>query len=157
MDERGGIGFHNNLPWHLRSDLQRFRQITMGHHLVMGRKTWESIGRVLPGRVMVVLSRQASLTLPGCVVQHSMDQVLAHIRLTGETIAFIIGGGEIFVQALPVVDRIYLTRVHTIVQADTFFPPIYFSDWRLTEFQCHEPDEQDDFASTFMLLDPIRA
>jgi dihydrofolate reductase len=152
MDEMGGIGKDNRLPWHLSSDLKRFKQLTMGHHLVMGRKTYETIGHPLPGRTTIVITRNQQYPAEGYLVATSLDEALDLVRENGETEAFIAGGGEIFTLALPLADRIYLTRVHAQVQADVFFPPFSPEGWRQIESIEQLSDEKNDYPSTFIIF-----
>ncbi len=116
------IGRDNTIPWHLPGDLARFRTTTMGHPLIMGRRTFESIGRPLPGRSNIVLSRDRDLILPGCLVVHSLDQALEACR--GRDRAFIIGGEQLYRDALPLADEIILTVLEREVEGDTFFPEL---------------------------------
>lgn len=152
MDERGGIGKDNRLPWHLSSDLKTFKQVTMGHHLIMGRKTYETINRSLPGRTVIVISRNLQFQAMGCQVVAGLEEALALARKSGETEAFIAGGGEIFTQALPLADRIYLTQVHAQVEADVFFPAFRLEDWEEIEAIHHAGGEKDDYPFTFKVL-----
>jgi len=122
MDEKRGIGKAGKLPWRLSSDLRRFKALTMGHHIIVGRKTFESIGKPLPGRRTVVVTRNPSLSPEGCLIAGSVKEAIAVAQANGETEAFVIGGGDIYAQALDVADRIYLTQVHAEVDADSFFP-----------------------------------
>ncbi len=156
MDEAGGIGLAGTLPWRLSADLRHFKQRTLGHHLIMGRKTFESIGRSLPGRTTLILSRKHDYTHPACQaptcrVLPSLDRALAFAREAGEDEAFIVGGSEIFSQALPLATRLYLTRVHTQTQADVFFPEFELSGWRLQETFFQPADEKNEFPFTFSL------
>jgi dihydrofolate reductase len=148
MDERRGIGVNNRLAWHLPADMRRFKALTMGHHLIVGRKTWESIGKSLPGRTMIVLSRQGGAQFAG-----SLSQALRLAESRGETEVFVIGGGEIFDQALPQANRMYLTLVHAITQADVFFPNYRAQEWRVIASERHEADENNTFAMTFLVLE----
>lgn len=125
------IGANNQLPWHLSADLKRFKALTMGHHIIMGRKTWESFGRLLPGRRHVIVSRQPGYSVAGAQVVHSLDAAIA--ACTGDDEIFVIGGGEIYRQALPVTDRIYLTEIIREFDGDTRFPELDKALWRLTE------------------------
>jgi len=152
MDEMGGIGKDNRLPWHLSSDLKRFKQLTLGHHLLMGRKTYETIGRPLPGRTTIVITRNPQYQAAGCLVAPSLEEALGLARENGETEAFIAGGGEIFTLALPLADRIYLTRVHAQVEADVFFPPFSLEGWRQIETIEQPADEKNDYPAKFILL-----
>lgn len=152
MDEKGGIGQDNRLPWHLSADLKRFKALTMGHHLIMGRKTYDSIGRLLPGRVMVIITRNPEYRIEGCLIAHSLEEALRIVDQAGESEAFIIGGGQIFAQALPLADRIYLTRVHTVSQADVFFPPFDPQEWSIQTISEIPADDKNQFSSTYMIL-----
>jgi dihydrofolate reductase len=152
MDEKNGIGKDNHLPWHLSADLKRFKALTMGHHVIMGRKTYESIGRPLPGRTMVIITRSPDYQAEGCLVTHSLEEALDIARQAGETEAFVIGGGQIFAQALPLADRIYLTRVHTVSEADVFFPPLDIEDWSIQDTSGVPADDKNQFSSTYMVL-----
>jgi dihydrofolate reductase len=149
VSENGGIGKDDRLPWHLRADLQRFKRLTMGHHLIMGRKTYESIGRRLPGREMIILSRQRSFHTEGCFQAKTFFQALELAREHGETEVFVIGGEAVFHQALPFAEKMYLTRVHATIDADTFFPQIDADQWELIWEEAHPADEDNDFAYTF--------
>ena len=116
------IGRDNTLPWRLPADLRRFKRLTLGHHLVVGRKTWESIGRPLPGRKMVVITRQRNFRADGVEVVHYVDDALAVARKNGEDEVFIAGGEDIYRQTLARAHRLYLTRVHATLEGDAFFP-----------------------------------
>ncbi len=153
MDERRGIGKDGRLPWHLSADLKRFKGLTMGHHLIMGRKTYESIGRPLPGRTMIVITRNPEYHPEGCQVAHSLAEALDMAQERGESEAFVIGGGQIFAQALPHADRLYLTLVHTVTEADTLFPALEQDLWIEEESSYHPADEKNQFPFTDILLD----
>ncbi len=149
MDENRGIGIDNKMPWHLPSDLKRFKRITMGHHLIMGRKTYQSIGKPLPGRTIIILSRNPDFQAPGCLLSGSFDAALELASAAGEEEVFVVGGGNIYQQALSLVSRHYLTYVHTVQPADTFFPPLEGSQWSLICEQAFHPDDENPFAHTF--------
>jgi dihydrofolate reductase len=151
MAEHGVIGRGGDLPWRLSADLRRFKQLTMEHHILMGRITYESIGRPLPGRKMIVITRQADFAADTATVVHSLDAAIEAAREVGDDEAFIIGGGEIYQQALEMVDRIYLTRVHVEVDGDTYFPAVDFDRWRLVEEEHIPSDERNEFAHTFQI------
>lgn len=153
MDERRGIGINNQLPWRLSADLKRFRALTMGHHLIAGRKTWESIGRPLPGRQMIVVTRDRDYKAESCLVVHSIAEALALAEARKETEVFIIGGAELYAQTISRVDRFYLTQVHAEVVADTFFPAFDVTAWRERETTHHEADEKNQYACTFKVLE----
>lgn len=155
VDEKGGIGRENQLPWRLPADLKRFKTLTMGHPIVMGRKTYDSIGRALPGRTSIIITHQAGFQAEGCLVALNLEQALAIAQsISGEI--FVIGGGQIFAQALPLADQIYLTRVHTRVEADTFFPAIELGEWVEVECSEHPADEKNPFAHTFQVLKRVQ-
>jgi dihydrofolate reductase len=152
MDESRGIGKVNRIPWRLSADLKRFKAVTMGHHLIMGRKTYESIGKPLPGRKTVVITRNPNYLADGCRIAHSLQEALEIARTSEDDEAFVIGGGEIFNQALPLADRIHLTQVCARLDCDTFFPEIYLGDWRIAEESFQPADKKNEFASTYQLL-----
>ena len=133
MDERNGIGRHGQLPWHLSDDLKHFRRLTLGHHVLMGRKTYDSFGSQMPGRTLIVLSRSEDFRPARAVVQPSLEASIEFARAAGKEELFVIGGAQVFAQALPLAQRFHLTRVHTNSKADTFFPPIKMADWQLFE------------------------
>jgi dihydrofolate reductase len=130
------IGKDGHLPWHLSGDLKRFRQLTMGHHIVMGRKTWESIGRLLPGRKHIIISRKPGYAVAGAKVVDSVEAALAAPRDDNEI--FVIGGGEIYALVLPIADRILATEVDGRFEGDTYFPELAKGAWRETERESHE-------------------
>jgi dihydrofolate reductase len=152
VDERRGIGIDGHLAWHLSTDLKRFKSITMGHHLIMGRKTYDSIGRPLPGRTMIVVTRNPEFRAEGCLVANSLDEALDIARQGGENEVFIIGGGEIFAQALGVADRLYLTQVHSTTKADVFFPEFDAEEWIELQSEEHGADVKNDHPTTFKVL-----
>ncbi len=153
MDEAQGIGREGRLPWHLGDDQKNFKRLTMGHHLVMGRKTFQSVGRTLPGRIIIVVTRQGTHKFTGCLVAHSLEQALDLARSRGEPEVFVAGGGEIFSQSLPFADRIYLTEVKTRAACDVFFPKFVRSEWVVKESYNHAADIGNDFPFTFSLLE----
>jgi dihydrofolate reductase len=124
------IGKGGKLSWHLLADLKRFKQFTMGHHIVMGRKTWESIGRLLPGREHVIITRQRDFSVPGAKVVGSLEAAIAAAGNDAEV--FVIGGGEIYALALPIADRILLTEIDHDFDGDTFFPMLSETEWQET-------------------------
>lgn len=152
MDQSRGIGINNGLPWHLSADLKRFKSLTMGHHMIMGRRTYESIGIPLSGRTTIIVTHDPDYHAQGCLVSNSIEEALALAEARGEEEAFIIGGGEIFSQVLAHADRIYLTQVHAQVEADAFFPEFNEQQW--TEVEAfHQPaDEKNQYPSTFRYL-----
>ncbi len=146
MSKNQVIGRNGELPWRLRSDLIRFKKITLGHTLIMGRKTFESIGRVLPGRRTIVISRNPKC-VEGVDIAKSVEEAIEMARPDAEP--FVVGGGEIYLTALPLADRLYLTRVHATIDGNTRFPNI---DW--SQFQLHSREEvpasdSDEFPHAF--------
>lgn len=136
------IGRGIELPWHLPDDLRHFKDLTMGHHLIVGRRTWDSIGRPLPGRRMIVVSR-GEPELPAEVeLMPSLREALSLAASRGETEAFVAGGARVYAAALRRADRIYLTRIDATVEGDIRFPDIDWGHWRLSERREHPPDER---------------
>jgi dihydrofolate reductase len=145
------IGVQGELPWRLSGDLKRFKALTMGKPIVMGRLTFESIGRPLPGRQNIVISRQADYEAQGCDVVQSVDAAIA-VAANAEEI-MIIGGSHIYQEFLPRADRIYLTRVQAELEGDAYFPDIDMSNWAETTSEEHAADESNDYAVMFTILD----
>jgi len=138
--ENGVIGRDNDLPWYLPADLKRFKQLTMGHHLLMGRKTFEAIGRALPGRTTVVISRGRPTLPEGVRLAASLDEALSLAAAAGEDEAFVAGGAQVYDLAGPRADRLYLTRIHAAIEGDTRLPELVESDWELVSKEDHGPD-----------------
>ncbi len=134
------IGCNNRLPWRLPADLQFFKQTTMGKPLLMGRRTWESIGRPLPGRQMIVLSGNSGYSAPGCVVAPSLEAALREAGAVNEIM--VIGGALLYAQTLPLADRLYLTQVDAEIAGDAWFPQWEPQDWRLDWEENHPADAQ---------------
>lgn len=159
MAENGVIGRDGALPWRLSADLKRFKRLTMGHPIIMGRRTWESIGRPLPGRTSIVVSRRPNFgtQFPEVFVASDWD---AALRLAtqapgGDVEAFAIGGEEIFCAALPQAERLYLTRVLAEVEGDARFPEFDLRQWRLASSEPHSADADNDFAHQFEIYERI--
>lgn len=158
MARNRAIGLDNRLPWRLPADLKRFKALTTGHAIVMGRKTYDSIGRPLPWRSTVVITRQTDYAPPGVLVAHSLDEALERAQGAGETEeTFIAGGEEIFRLALGLGrgDRIQLTRIDRDFPGDTFFPDFDETAWRLVEREDHAATEATPFAFSFLVYDRI--
>ena len=152
----GVIGRDNSLPWRLPADLQRFKCLTLGHHLLMGRKTFESIGRALPGRTTVVITRRGDWSAEGVAVAHSVDDAVEIARSAGESEAFVAGGAEIYRQTLSRADRLYVTRIHAPFEGDTHFPELEESAWHVTSSEDREPDDRNPHPYTFTVYDRTR-
>ncbi|MFT5525426.1 MAG: dihydrofolate reductase [Pirellulaceae bacterium] len=149
--KNNAIGLDGDLPWRISADLKRFKRVTMGHHLVMGRKTFDSIGRLLPGRTTIILTRQVDFACAGALVAHSIDEAIH--QASGDDEIFIIGGAEIYRQALPQVERIYLTSVDSTVNGDVFFPALDDQQWRVVEESEHPADEKNEYSHRYQVLD----
>jgi dihydrofolate reductase len=149
LDRHRAIGRGNALPWHLPADLKRFKALTLGHPVLMGRRTAEAIGRPLPGRRNLVLTRSADAPFDGVELVHSLDAALAATGEGGELM--VIGGGEVYALALPRATRLLLTQVDTVVaDADAFFPPWDAADWRVVAREAHAADARHAFAFEFV-------
>lgn len=129
MNKKNVIGKDGDLPWRIREDLRHFKRTTMGHAIIMGRKTWDSIGRALPGRRNIVITRNQSLSIPGCEVVHSVEEAIAMARAGDDDCPMIIGGATIYEAALPMTTKIHLTEVDRDVEGDTFFPVLNKENW----------------------------
>jgi len=151
MDLNNGIGYQNRLPWRLPAEQQLFKTHTMGHHMIMGRKTYESIGRPLPGRTTIVVTRNPDYQAEGCWVVHSVREALDLAEGKGENEAFICGGTEIYRESIRETDCLYLTRVHANFQVDTFFPVFDVSQWEKISADFHPADEENPHPFTFFI------
>jgi dihydrofolate reductase len=151
----GAIGKDNGMPWHLPADFAHFKRTTLGRPVIMGRRTWESIGRALPGRRNIVVSRTPGWRAPGAEVVGSLDEAWRAVEGADE--AFVIGGAQLYAEALPEADRIYLTEIAGEVDGDTFFPPLAPGQWRETVLGEHPADDRNRFALRFLLLERRRA
>lgn len=149
--DSNAIGKDNRLLWHLPNDLQFFKRTTLGHPIIMGRKTYESVGKPLPNRRNIIITRQPDYAVEGAEVVHSLQEALA--LCIGNAEVFIVGGAEIYKQALPILGRIYITRVHTELTGDTFFPDFDEREWVLISEENHAPDERHAYAYTFMVYE----
>jgi dihydrofolate reductase len=148
--ENNAIGKNNQLLWRLPTDLKHFKTITSGHTVIMGRKTFDSVGKPLPNRRNIVITRDASLKIEGAEVTGSLEEAISLCDPNEEV--FIVGGAEIYNQSMTKTDKIYLTRVHQTFEADTFFPEIDQKIWKEIDAERHEPDEKNPLAFTFSTL-----
>ena len=149
FDENRLIGRDNGLPWHLPADLKHFKSLTMGHYMIMGRKTFESIGKPLPGRTSVIITRQTDYVAEGCIVTQNFTEAM--MSCTGQSEIFIIGGAQIFECTLPLADKLYITQIHHGVEGDTFFPEINIAEWELISEEEHKADEKNQFDFSFQV------
>ncbi|MEH6888388.1 dihydrofolate reductase [Bacillus sp. JJ864] len=148
MDKNRLIGKENQLPWHLPADLAYFKKVTMGHPIIMGRKTFESIGRPLPGRTNIILTRNQNYEMEGCKVIHSIDDVKKMDEHMNEEL-FVIGGAEIFKEVLPFADRLYITQIEEVFEGDTFFPEINYNEWEEISVTQGVTDEKNPYTYAY--------
>ena len=152
ISENYAIGKNNQLLWHMPADLRHFKNITTGHTVIMGRKTYDSVGKPLPNRRNIIITRQ-DIEIEGCEVVKSVEDALALCANDEEV--FIVGGAEIYKLAMNKTDRIYLTIIHHSFDADTLFPEIDYLEWRETAREDHQPDEKNKFPYSFITLDRV--
>lgn len=151
MDENRVIGYKNDMPWHLPNDLQRFKKITTGHTIIMGRKTYESIGRPLPNRTNVILSRDKQYKQSGCKVIHSIEDIAPYAESEEEV--FVIGGETLFEQTFSLVQKMYITIIHhSFPEGDTFFPSYSEEDWEVVSEEKGKVDAKNKYPHTFYIL-----
>jgi dihydrofolate reductase len=155
MTEDRVIGYQNRLPWHLPADLKHFKTITLGHPIIMGRKTYESIGKPLPNRMNIIISRDPNYQVLGCFVVPSIEAALATAGPDQQEI-FIIGGAEIFRQSLVRLERLYITLVHEEFEGDTYFPAIDLNEWKEISREAHTADEVNHYPYTFIVLEKTK-
>ena len=146
--ENNALGKDNDLVWHLPDDFKRFKRLTSGHHIIMGRKTFESFRKLLPDRTHIIITRKKDYNPEGTLVVNSIEEAIKLAKLDNQP--YIIGGGEIYEMGIKVADRIELTRVHGDFEADTFFPSIDENEWELVKEQYHPKDEKHDYAFTYL-------
>ncbi len=155
--ENNAIGKEGKLLWRLSRDMQYFKEVTWGHYVLMGRKTWDGIPpkfSPLPGRVNIIVTRQSDFVCEGCKVVASVEEGIEFARQNGEQELMVIGGGEIYKQALNKTDKIYLTKVHhTFTDADTFFPQLSNEEWNTTNSEWNMADEKNEFDFEFVVLE----
>ena len=148
------IGANGAIPWHLPNDLKLFKRLTMGHPIIMGRRTFESIGRLLPGRKTVIVTRQAGYSAPGARIAHTLEGAIAECANDAEI--FVIGGAEIYREALPLADRIYLTLVDAEPAGDTWMPELDASKWRESASEAFAPDARHACGYRHSVLDRVQ-
>lgn len=152
--ENGAIGKDGDMPWRLSADLRNFKSITLGHTIIMGRKTWDSIKRLLPGRKTVIVTRQEGYRVEGAIVVRSLEEALSS---TDDLSPFVVGGAEIYRLALPLVQKIYLTRVHASIEADTFLPAVDFGRWKKLESTRYPADAKNSHDYSFEVWEKIQS
>ena len=145
MSQNRVIGSDNEIPWYLQEDFRFFKRTTLNHHIIMGRKTFESIGKPLPKRTNIVVTKNPFFIASGVITANSIEKALSIASNNGETEAFIIGGGSIYEQSLPFLNKIYLTEVETEISGDTFFPKLDFNTWKASNIMSHKKDNKNDY------------
>jgi dihydrofolate reductase len=154
LTTNGVIGRDQGIPFRQSTDLKRLKSLTMGHHFIMGRKTYDSVGRALPGRITVVITRRTDFAAEGVTVVHTLEEAIRLAAQAGDDEPFIAGGAEIFAMAIHRADRMYLTRVHADVEGDTVFPEFDdVSEWHLTDSEHFEADEKNEYPFSFLTYD----
>ena len=151
MDDNHLIGKDNGLPWHLPADLAFFKKITTGNSILMGRKTYDSIGKPLPNRRNIVITRNPDILIPGCEVVDSIDKALSITQ--DEEEVMVIGGADLFEQLLPDVSRLYITHIEGKLEGETYFPHYDVNDWLEVTRESHQPDEKNKYAYQFSIMD----
>lgn len=153
VSDNGVIGKNGNLPWHLKTDLQRFKQLTDGHCVIMGHKCYNSIGKPLPNRINIVVSSNQELEIPGCIVKPSLQYAVDFANSRNDSSPFIIGGGSLYRQSINIVNYMYLTQVHTNIEdGDVFFPEYNLNDWNIISSENFKADKDNDYDTTYMVL-----
>ena len=155
MSQNRVIGSENEIPWYLQEDFKFFKKTTLNHHIIMGRKTFESIGKPLPKRTNIVITRNPFFIASNVITANSLENALAIAAENGETEVFIIGGGTIYQQSLPILDKIYLTEVATEVTGDTFFPELSLEEWQASIILSHSKDVKNDHDFTIKLYEKL--
>ena len=157
MSNNRAIGRNNALPWHLPEDMKYFKRVTMGKPIIMGRKTWESIGRPLPGRTNIVITRDRNFHADGVKIVHTLDEAIALAEkisvIDGAEEVVVIGGAEIYALSLPKADRLYMTQVHAEVDGDAHFPEFNLNEWRELARENHQPSETNPYPYSFIILE----
>ncbi|MFE8702124.1 dihydrofolate reductase [Cytobacillus sp. FJAT-54145] len=151
MDENRVIGKDNKLPWHIPGDLKFFKRVTMGHPVAMGRKTYESIGRTLPGRENIIVTRDSNYSVEGCTTLNSVEELISYSKAQKDEEFFVIGGAEIFKAIFPKADRLYITKIHHTFEGDTFFPEFNLDEWNLVSTEQGIKDEKNPYDYEFLI------
>lgn len=153
VDENNLIGKRNSLPWYLPADLKHFREVTMGHHILFGQKTYESIGHPLPGRTNIILTDNPKYKQEECVIVHSPQEAIEYAKNAGEEELFICGGAMVYKTFLPLSDRICMTKIHHRFDGDIYFSKIDMKKWKITSKEFHKPDKKDLYKYEFLILE----
>ncbi|HEB62497.1 MAG TPA: dihydrofolate reductase [Bacteroidetes bacterium] len=147
------IGKDNKMPWYISDDLKYFKKITSGHTIILGRKNFESIGKALPNRTNIVLTRDKNFKCNGCIVMDSIEKALKYAYESGENEAFIIGGGQIYDQSVEYWDKMYITEIDTELEGDVFFPEQDKKEWKLISEECHRKSEKNEYDFCFKIYE----
>mgnify|MGYP001430220406 CR=1 FL=1 len=150
------IGKNNGLPWHMPTDMAYFKDKTWGHHIVTGRRNYEAEGKALPGRINIVLTRNVDYQINDGIVVNKLEKAVDIARKSGEKELFIVGGAEIYKLAMPLTDRIYLTRIHAVVDGDTFYPELDMNTWKDVSIDRRKADENNPFDYDFIVYERQR-
>ncbi len=153
MSQNRVIGKGNKIPWHLPADLKYFKKTTLNHHIILGRKCYESIGRPLPKRTNIIVTRNKKYEAEGCVIVSSIEEALEFSRSKDQAEVFIAGGGQIYEQSMDLWDRLYLTEVSLEVEGDVYFPELLDEQWIMTKEEAHTADEKNPYDYTFKLYE----
>ena len=152
VDKNRVMGIDNRLPWRLPADVKFFKEVTMGHPIVMGRKTYDSIGKPLPGRENIILTRNVDYQPEGCTVIHTVEELIQYMKNKNDEV-FVIGGAQLFKEIFPVADRLYITEIHHEFEGDTFFPEFEESEWTLSSSEKGIKDEKNPYDYYFNVYD----
>lgn len=151
MNPDGLIGDQNKIPWHLPADLKYFKKITLGHHILMGRKCFDSIGKSLPGRKNIVVTKNPTFIVTDCIITNSIEEGILIAQQNKEEEMFILGGGEIYRQSMHLVNKLYLTMVQFNGSGDVFFPQIDYNEWSLISDEKHTSDDKNNYDYSFLI------
>lgn len=147
------IGKDNEIPWYVPNDLRYFRRMTLGHHIILGRKNYESIGKPLPKRTNLIISRDTNFEAPGCHVFNSIDEAIKFAKKNKEDELFICGGGQIYIQTMDKVDKLYFTEIEAVIEGDVYFPEIDPSEWELISTERNQADDRHEYGYNFMIYE----
>jgi dihydrofolate reductase len=147
------IGYENQIPWHLSADLKYFKKITMNHHILMGRKCFESIGNPLPGRTNIIVTHNPYFIVSNCIIVHSLDEGILWSKKNNENEIFIIGGGEIYKQSVHLWNKLYVTLVDIDCKGDTYFPDMNWNEWKVLSKEDHSADEKNEMNYSFVVYE----
>ena len=151
--ENNVIGKRNSLPWYLPADLKHFKEITLGHHILMGQNTYASIGKPLSERITIILSKNPNYKQVGCIVANTPKDAMKIAEKSGEKELMVCGGGQVYKTFLPLADKIYMTKIHHQFEGDIFFPELNMKSWKVSTKESHGSDDKNPFAYDFLILE----